>query len=1048
MTRTRAHLVALVLILGAGPALGQTFTSGRPTIGDALRNLDRLRALKTGRRPLSAGDLEQTFVLPEHPGQNLVAWYAFDWFHYDVASPSGGKGGIRLYFYAREREIAERALPVIRNAYLRLVDQFHYSPTRQIPFILYASEREFQTTNVFEITEGTLGVTSPSDLKMSLPYFGNHELFREVCTHELAHQFAIQKLLDLSGGESSDFDALPLWFQEGLAEYYARGGLDPESDLFVRDLVWNPDPEHHYEVTSFEDDRYKGYIPTYKLGQARVEFIAEVYGRERVQAFLEAATLENHGFAAITQRALNEPLEQVDARWHAWLRQRYFPEYARTRQDLAQLNEIRDTPEEVEAFEVSPDGHLVFFRGIDREAGRVKLYLMDPRFPKEAVEVAADNEPGVESLHPIERSVLAVSSHALAFSAQSGPGDAVYLQPYEYRPAHREPKKPGAEEGKLRPPAIHLGLRRRLPLRHPSGRSFLEVSDLAFSRDGTELAFVGLTDAGQQDIYLVSTSGGTARQLTDDPFAKKDLAFGEDGLYFASDATDHGRFNLFRIDLVSKERTQLTTGDWNDGHPRPQADGSLFFSSTSPGKPDIYLLRDGAARRLTDFATGLSSPAMSTSGHGFFAGTFYQGRFRLVEVPPLAWLGEPPVEVAAARSPPFLAARTEFPQTVPSYSPYRLSNWRPEAGILFGGGGGGAVAGEAAALFADVLRDHLLYLDVAVYNSFDFTEGIAVFESREGRIPFDLGVYNWDWPTADVSDSNFSFNQREVGAFGTLRLPLDRFRRLEFELSGGAIERYCLTDTSVTLTTGASCGGVVSGQASAWEAQNSGVNPQFGPAVRYGYDTLRYDPFTGPLAGNSFWIELGGAYFPGRSAVNAYARLDAEQYWQIIGRARLSLRLALGASFAPNDVGRTWERTWWLSSADNLRGYSPSDTAYLIGTHYYVANAEFQFPLDPIIHLGFFEYLQGVLALDFGGVFDRMSSVPGATVSNTSLPPSDFGALDSRTLTGVIGVNFIFGPLVFRLHFGHPFDIGGIETPALQNGTSWVTNFTLRYLFF
>jgi len=63
-------------------------------------------------------------------------------------------------------------------------------------------------------------------------------------------------------------------------------------------------------------------------------------------------------------------------------------------------------------------------------------------------------------------------------------------------------------------------------------------------------------------------------------------------------------------------------------------------------------------------------------------------------------------------------------------------------------------------------------------------------------------------------------------------------------------------------------------------------------------------------------------------------------------------------------------------------------------------------------------------------------------------PPSDFGALDARTLTGVLGVNFIFGPLVFRLHFGHPFGIGGILTPALQDGTSWVTNFTLRYLFF
>ena len=39
-----------------------------------------------------------------------------------------------------------------------------------------------------------MGVTSPRDLTLTLPYFGDHELFRDVSTHELAHQFTIQKL--------------------------------------------------------------------------------------------------------------------------------------------------------------------------------------------------------------------------------------------------------------------------------------------------------------------------------------------------------------------------------------------------------------------------------------------------------------------------------------------------------------------------------------------------------------------------------------------------------------------------------------------------------------------------------------------------------------------------------------------------------------------------------------------------------------------------------------------------------------------------------------
>ncbi len=58
------------------------------------------------------------------------------------------------------------------------------------------------------------------------------------------------------------------------------------------------------------------------------------------------------------------------------------------------------------------------------------------------------------------------------------------------------------------------------------------------------------------------------------------------------------------------------------------------------------------------------------------------------------------------------------------------------------------------------------------------------------------------------------------------------------------------------------------------------------------------------------------------------------------------------------------------------------------------------------------------------------------------------GAWDVRSLTGVLGVNVVFGPLLLRLHFGHPFDVGGQPSEAQKAGTRWVTNFTLRWFFF
>lgn len=1049
----RLSLAALCLAAMPVAATAQSFQLSPPSIGDALRQMDRMHQAGD-RRGLAEprSDLAQTFVLPERPGQNQVAWYEFAWHHHDVPSPNGGQGGVRLYYYAREREVAERALPVIRNAYLRLVDEFHYTPTKQIPYILYASQREFQATNVFQVGESVLGVTSPRDLKMSLPYFGNHELFREVSTHELVHQFTIQKLLDVAGAEdvASPIEALPLWFIEGIAEYYAKGGIDAETDLFLRDLMWNPDAERHYEVISFQEDRYRGYIPTYKLGQARIAFIAETYGKEKIQDYLENALLiggggthpGEKGFAALTRRVLNEPLQEVDTRWRAWLKRRYFPGYAALRQDLAQLRELLDLPAEPEAMQASPDGQVLFVRGIDREAGRVKLFLLDARHPRGAVEVASDNRPGVESLHPLEHLVMAVSERHIAYSAQAGASDVLYVQPYRHTPP-----KGG------RPPRLELGERRTLELRHPTGRHFIEISDPTFSPDGSQLAFTGMTDAGQLDIYLVASGGGPVRQLTDDPYAERELHWGTAGLYYASDATDHGRFNLFRIDPASGARTRLTTGNWDDHSPRSQADGSVLFSSLATGKPDLYVLQNGKTRRLTDFATGLTTPAAAPQGRGLWASTFYRGRFRLVEVPRVAWVEEPALPVPAPLGPVLGIPRDDFPAQVPGYDPVSLGNWRPEAAMIMGAGAGSAVAGQAALLFSDLLRDRILYLNLAVLGSFEYTQFLALYENRSQRMAHVLGAFHFVQEQVDLVNPNLAFLQRDFGAIGSLRYPIDRFRRVEAELSVGAVQRYCLTNFTTTFI---SCGAVdpsLPGAAD-FRQRNGGTQPQLGPTLRYGYDTVRYDPLAGPIAGEALLLELGGQWLPWRHALSGFVRADATKYLQISGRAKLFLRVAGGSSFAPDEEGKNWSRTWWITAADNLRGYFWNDLAYLIGRNYYVANLEMQLPLDPILRLAIFDSLFAVAALDFGGVFNHFSTRAGCDAhrdvcSDGFLPtPNDLGAWDVRTLTGVLGVNMLFGPLLLRVHFGHPFDIGGIHTPAQRDGSSWVTNVTLRYFFF
>ena len=888
---------------------------------------------------------------------------------------------------------------------------------------------------------------------MSVPYFGDHSRFIEVSTHEMVHQFTIQKLLEAAGAQdiSSPIMYLPLWFIEGIAEYYSKGGIDTETDHYLRDLVWNPEPRKGYDVLPFAEDRLRGYIPTYKLGQARIAFIADTYGKEKVQAFLENAFLLMDGdrqggpqatgrnFGALARRVLNEPMEQIDGRWRAWLKRRYYPEYLKAKQDLPQLREIRGLPYEPENFAASPDGNLLVVRGIDRGRGRARLFLLDVRNTKAAAEIAADSVPGVESLHPIDHSIAAVGPGLVVFSAQSGSGDAVYVLPFKHE----------VREGRL--PRISLGRRRTLDVRLPDGGRFIQIADPALSPDLKQLAFVGVARDGQQDIYVVPIDGGVARRVTNDPYTERDLAWAPDGIYCASDATDHGRTNLFRIDPATGARTRLTTAPASDRHPRPLPDGGVLYASSANGKSDLYVLRQGATQQITDFTTGLTGPALAPNGRGVFATTFHGGTFRLVEVPKVGWLEGTPTPIPPPAGEVLPIPVTDLPADVTGYDAFALKNWKPDAGFVYGGGGGNAVVGRAAALFSDMLRDRVLFLDLSVYGSFDYTQGLILYEDRAGRVGWIGGGFHFVQQSLDRTQRDIAYLQRDFGIVGALRYPLDRFRRFEVELTLGGIQRFCPASFSgaVVLSCGIydpvtdSAGNIVdvvlSPRDKEWHDRNDGVNFNAQPAVRFGYDTIRYDYATGPLAGNSLILELGGGYLPQKRAVHGFAHLDAQQYFQLIGRANLGFRAAVGTTFAPNERSRTWQKTWWLSSGDNLRGFTPFDTEHLVGRHYYVANAELQFPLDPLVRLFIFDYIEGVAALDFGGVFDDWNRTP---------QNGNVDAWDRRTLTGVLGTNVLFGPLLLRVHFGHPFRIGGIETPAMQEGTRWVTNVTLRYFFF
>ena len=156
-----------------------------------------------------------------------------------------------------------------------------------------------------------------------------------------------------------------------------------------------------------------------------------------------------------------------------------------------------------------------------------------------------------------------------------------------------------------------------------------------------------------------------------------------------------------------------------------------------------------------------------------------------------------------------------------------------------------------------------------------------------------------------------------------------------------------------------------------------------------------------------------GTQEPFHDVVYGTARIDASQYVPLIGSANLFLRGAAGASLSGD-----YATYFYLYSFETLRGVPFGNPAFLLGRHFVYGTTELQVPLDPILDFFLASNIEGIAALDAGSVSDELK-----------------GVLNRPVLDGVLGANFIFGPLEIKLHFAYPFDLGKVPRPA----EGWVT---------
>jgi hypothetical protein len=1018
----------LALVFGAGSA------------GNAFADSGSCRLLNERATSLASGGPQvyrQTGYIPYYQ-KNRIRYDNFRWHIYTTDH-------FEIFYYPDIESHLERITSYAESAYQTISSDLKHDLGHKVPMILFKTASEFQQQNIEpgEIPEGVLAFAEPYRDRMVLPIDEPPDQLYRLITHELTHIFEFDII-----PRSLLRRGLPRWVDEGLANYMA-GYWNPFDLMQVRDAAIT---DNIPKMSEFESGYEAGRL-IYSMGHAAFEFIELKWGKEGLRQFLFALrkAVIGGGESAYEEAFRLKP-EDFDEQFDKYMKDRFKPFRDKERpadygRDLAPKRD--KTPYvTVISIEPSPSGDLVAVMAGNRKDQEIDIILLSTKDGKVVGNLTSgfNKDRGFEYI----AQPGGFRSNAVGWMSWSPAGDRIaYFVRTE------------KQKTLILQNVVTKKIERRIELKTVDAPESPDISP-----DGKEIAFAGLR-GGVHDLFAVNVDTGDVRNLTNDEFGDYGPTYAADGKTLIYVARVSGNDKLFKLDLASGQKTQVTFGTHDDGSAQFVDADTIVFPSTAtdPNQaidPDVARngniyniwtlnLKNGQLKQFTDTLTANVSPIVlrdqPKTKIAFI--TYYKGEFGIhtlereeaMATVPSADFGTPTPIIDF--QPPM--THTLVRSNIRRKGTFEKMFLEGRPPLNLGVTSGGDLFGGTQVTFSDVLGDkqfNMFAASVQQYRTLSFSYvnlsrrlqyALQAFSQTQFYYGYQPGIlFDYDYAWLDRDQAIATQTARGMTAFAIY--PFNRYARVE--LTAGVLQfKQQFNEQGLQ------------DLADQYQQEQFGrvlfASGSFMPfGLAYVQETTVFREY-GPLAGNT--VRVGYEYAPkvGNNMLSRQtADVDARYYKRLASNGVLAFRARGFKSWGE------YPGYLYFGGNSELRGYEYLE---FLGHKGFFTNAELRFPLieAALTPIGVIGGLRGIAFFNLGAA--GYEGVPMKVWTSSPVPYQPLLGFTADPTT--LSVRPVFGPVTniegFKLVDGRASYGVGLETFALgfpiHFDWSWRTLFNKEY---